>query len=269
MNGPGDVWISTADAVCSSGLPARTLRKLARAGKVKFKRYRPIEKWYQAPRLRNLVRRYAKRQPDDPTPLGAYFGDESLSPAVAARFLGCSAQDVQYLLSIGRLDQYASGLLIPYQLVSLQRTLKRLARAGRLNFKIERRPGRNFLFLKTSLQRLIDAHTIARGQSTRVSRTLRSCKIATLKFPPGELMDKRDAAFLLSCSVRGVEYLMSIGRLRPIAISKRRVAFKRRNVLAVHRFRLRHGRKKMETRKNISLSKAVGIEPQKLAKLCG
>jgi hypothetical protein len=144
------------------------------------------------------------------------------------------------------------------------RTLLKLARNGKIDFSIDRgresfsrrsdlkvrkkmaNSGRRLWFSKKSLRLLIGAHVIVHPLSNklRVSQTFSSRKVADSRYSPGEVITKEEAAFVLSRSIRGVEYLMSTGRLKAIPLGNRLVVFKDREVRALDKaLRRRSGKR--------------------------
>jgi hypothetical protein len=279
-------WIPTAAAARYAGLSIRALRVFARNGKVDFRVGRdPCRPryWYHAPELQKLTRAFALRADDSMKrkmirPVRKYSYCDFISKGVAAQFIGCRISQIKYLVSIGRLGEYGGGLMCR-EIIALYRTLQLLAKNGKLNSRDCRSPnGRKFWFHKNALRKLLQNHTmlLPNSASRALSGTIRSQKIAALKYPPGVLVTKADAALILGCSLRGVEYLMSIGRLKSLKLGHRvgrRVVFKQKSVLALQRRRIRTGRKtgvrksfeKTSKRLLRDLTNSVGIASQKVA----
>lgn len=133
------------------------------------------------------------------------------------------------------------------------RTLLQFARSGKIDFKLGAylgRPsngGRKLWFHEDSLHRLVARHRIVEPQSRLVfiSETLSSRKVASSRYSPGEVITKAEAAFILGCSIRGVEHLADMGRLKAIRLGHRLVVFKHKKVRALQRVRApRSGKRK-------------------------
>src|SRR5205823_4652347 len=106
------------------------------------------------------------------------------------------------------------------------------------------RVAESFGSARAHLDELLQAYTLHESPNggTVLSGTIRSLKLAGLKYSPGELVTKADSALILGCSIRGVEYLMVTRKLRPIKF-RRTTVFKRKKVFALRRRRLRYGRR--------------------------
>ena len=113
-------------------------------------------------------------------------------------------------------------------------------RARRRAIRSHRSRRRKLWFRKSALDNLLRAHILfgPDGKGTQLSAALRSRKILLVhKYPPGELLTKLDAAFVLGRSIRGVEYLMENQRLQPLGLNlgHRTVVFKRSAVVGLQR----------------------------------
>jgi hypothetical protein len=128
-------------------------------------------------------------------------------------------------------------------------------------------------FHKISVSQFVDAHRIFQPLSesdhtSRISETVASRRVADSKFFPGEIISKADAAFILGCSRRGIEYLMDVGQLKPISLGHRTVVFRQKKVRALERQRRpRSGKRKARYAGNPIDGRRVGrmVSPKSIA----
>jgi hypothetical protein len=200
-----------------------------------------------------------------------YSWSDSINKSQAARFLGCSLSDIDHLISIYKLHEWARGGLIRSEVFRLKQSIRLLAQRGRLDVQqwLHAKP-RKLWFLEQDVQRLLDDYIleIPHGQEIiHYARAIRrSDKVARArKYAPRELITKADAARILRCSVRGVEYLISVGRLRSIRLGYRTVVLKQKKVLSLARRRKVGPGRKTGARKSLvlDLTNAVGMGPSK------
>jgi hypothetical protein len=275
-----DEWLSAAGAADLLDVSIRTVRSLARTGKVASRvGHHPHlpRPWYRAPELRQWVIAYATSvkasSNTQRTRPRKYSWAEAVTKAETARFLRCPVSVVEYLLSINKLHEWARGGLVRGEVFRLKQSIRLLAQTGKLDFRLwPTLKSRKLWFCRRDLQKLIDAYVleISNEKETGAYHTAlrRSDKIARArKYAPGDLVTKADAAQILGCSVRGVEYLMSVGRLRPIRLGHRTVVLKRKKVLSLQRRRRIGPGKKTGVRKFtfLDLTNAVGMTPRPVA----
>ena len=126
------------------------------------------------------------------------------------------------------------------------RTLRMLARTAKLKFfTSDARSPRKLWFREGDLEKLIEAYTLRRADGAQVlSAAIRSRRIACQKkYSAGKLITKSDAAFLLGCSRRGIEYHVEAGHLRRVTLGHRTTALLRRDAIALQRKRMRWGKR--------------------------
>jgi hypothetical protein len=126
------------------------------------------------------------------------------------------------------------------------RTIRMLARKGKLEYFIgDNASAKKIWITESALEKLREAYTLqARDGKTICSAAVRSRKIASeKKHAAGKLVTKRDAAFLLDCSERGIDYQVKVRKLSRIKLGYRTVVYRLRDVIALRRKRIRFGRK--------------------------
>jgi hypothetical protein len=230
------------------------LRAYARAGKISFVtgwnpnyRARP---WYRAVELRDLIQRYVHKahQTHNPIPIqqALCYDLDAITKPEAARFLGAEISDIDYLVAIGRLGEWANrpGLVFG-EVVRLWRILTKLAAAGKLENRktlkeTKKKTSRNLWISRSALTKLLEELTIVAPDGRRaLSSAARMEKLALARYAVGELVTKQDAAFMLGLSIRGIEHLMETSKLVPIRLIKnhKQTLFRRRRVIALARRR--------------------------------
>jgi hypothetical protein len=268
-------WISAADAAKLLGVSVRTVRALARSRKVASRTghhpYAP-RPWYRAPELRRWITVHVFRSKDFSnvrTRPRQYSWAKSVTKAEAARFLRCPISVVNYLLAINKLHEWAAGGLIRGEVFQLKQSMRRLLESGKLDFrKWTTTTSRKLWFRTRDLQKLKNAYVVEipdNETGTYSTAIRRSHKIARArKYGPGDLITKADAALILGCSLRGIEYLISVGRLRSVRLGHRTVGLKRKRVISLQRRRRVGSGKKIGVRKAIllNLTRAVGMTPR-------
>ena len=274
-------WVSASGAAELLGTSVRTVRALARSNKVASRvghhPYLP-RPWYRAPELRKWVIASTAgvegcSSTQKRTRPRRYSWTGSVTNAEAARFLRCPLSVVKYLLSINKLHEWARGGLVRGEVFRLKQSIRHLAQTGSLDVRRWPTPtSRKLWFRRGDLQKLLDAYVleIRTDKETRIYSTAirRSNKIARArKYAPGELVTKADAARILGCSVRGIEYLISVRRLRSIRLGHRTVVLKKKKVVSLQRRRRVGPGKKTGVRKSLllNLTNAVGMTPRTAA----
>lgn len=271
-------WISAAGAAELLGISVRTVRTLARGRKVASRvghyPYSP-RPWYRAPELRKWITHVSRSKDSSKvrwTRQRKYSWAESVTKAEAARFLRCPVSVVNYLLAISKLHEWARGGLVRGEVFRLKQSIRRLLETGRLDLRQwPTRTSQKLWFRRRDLQKLIDAYVLElpdKETGTYSTAIRRSNKIARArKYGPGDLVTKADAALILGCSLRGIEYLISVGRLRSIRLGHRTVVLKRKRVISLQRRRRVGSGKKTGVRKSflLNLTNAVGMRPRTVA----
>ncbi len=169
-------------------------------------------------------------------------------------------------LSAAGAAAYATALASKWGRARLSvRTLLELARKGKIDCRSAALPpvgrsrpgrpphtGRKLWFRRGSLYWLIMRKQLVFDCRTEpshffISDTLSSKKIASSRYSPGEVITKAEAARILGCSIRGVEYLTGLGQLKAIRLGHRLVVFSCKKVLALKSVRAtcRSGKRKV------------------------
>jgi short subunit dehydrogenase-like uncharacterized protein len=180
---------------------------------------------------------------------------------------------VNYLLAINKLHEWAAGGLVRGEVFQLKQSIRRLLGSGKLDSrKWTTTTSRKLWFRTRDLQKLKNAYVVEvpdKEMGTYSTAIRRSNKIARVrKYGPGDLITKADAALVLGCSLRGIEYLISVGRLRSVRLGHRTVVLKRKRVISLQRRRRVGSGKKTGVRKSIllNLTNAVGMTRRTVAR---